>query len=268
MKLLLTQTSSLSMTTVSVIIPAFNAEMHIMNSVKSAINQTLKPLEIIIIDDCSTDSTWYILNEIEKNNKNIKIFRNHKNMGPAFCRNLGIRTSKGKYIAFLDSDDIWLPKKLEIQILKMENEESDFSYSAYAIINENGYSTGKIVTGSQNINFKSLLFSCPIGCLTVIYNKNKFKPLYMPKIPRGQDYGLWLKLIKQNPKITYINEPLALYRKTHNSISSSKKKKIVNMFDLYHKYLSMNVFISTIYVCSHIIHSFLKSNGLIHTKKL
>jgi teichuronic acid biosynthesis glycosyltransferase TuaG len=252
---------------ISVITPAFNAEKYIISAIASVEAQNMPGVEMIIIDDNSTDSTWQLLGRAQRRYDFIKIFHNKKNMGPAFCRNLAIRKSRGKYIAFLDADDLWLPDKLKIQISYMKEHKVQFSYSSYIIMNNDGVTTTKKIIGKHNLNFERLLLSCPIGCLTVIYEKKKFKPTYMPNVPRGQDYGLWLKLFRQKPKVGYIEEPLGLYRKTDNSISSAKTKKIMNMFELYHNHLSIGLLFSLFYTFSHILHSFLKSHGITHTKE-
>lgn len=256
------------MTTVTVITPAYNAEKYILDTIKSVAIQNVQDIEMIIVDDNSSDRTFEILQEASARYSFLKVMRNHKNMGPAFCRNLAIRKSQGQYLAFLDSDDVWLPNKLKSQLEFMRKGKFDFSYTSYYLMDEEGHSLNTIVTGKEGIDYQQLLYSCPIGCLTVMYEKKKFKKTYMPNIPRGQDYGLWLKLIQQGSRVGYLDQPLAKYRKSSKSISSAKRKKIVNMYHLYNNYLSINPFHSVVYVMSHIVHSYMKSHRLVYTKRV
>lgn len=253
---------------ISIITPAFNSSRFILKTIESVAAQNRTDIEMIVVDDHSKDNTYDILKLAQQKHSFLKIHRNSKNMGAAFSRNLAIRKSKGKYVAFLDADDVWLPNKLNTQIKYMEDNNLSFTYSSYFSIDENDKSLNKIITSKSSLDYRKLLFYCPIGCLTVIYDKTAFKPTYMPSVPRGQDYGLWLKLFKQNPRTGYLDEPLAKYRKTNNSISSSKKKKILDMYNLYTKFIKINPFLTCIYITSHIGHSFLKENGLTNTIKI
>ena len=252
---------------VTVITPAYNAEKFILGAIESVLLQGISKLEMIVVDDNSSDKTLEILHKASSKYSFLKVFHNSKNMGPAFCRNLAIRNAKGEYLAFLDADDLWLPNKLKLQLNFMDVERIDFSYTSYYLMNEAGESLNTVVTGESGMNYKRLLYNCPIGCLTVIYKKKMFKVTYMPNIPRGQDYGFWLKLFKQDAKVGYIDQPLAKYRKLDKSVSSAKKKKIFNLYKLYKKELSINSIQSVLYISSHIFHSYMKSHGLTHTRR-
>jgi glycosyltransferase involved in cell wall biosynthesis len=176
---------------------------------------------LIITDDCSTDNTLDILNKYANADSRIYVFQLTKNSGAGVASNNSIRNARGDYIAFCDSDDIWLPNKLKIQIDFIKKNNLNFTYSTFQKINEKG-EFGGIIKAPYEITYKQLLKSCPIGCLTVIYNSNKLGKIYMPEIRKRQDYGLWLMIFKIIDHTKGIDEVLAYYRTRKGSISSNK----------------------------------------------
>lgn len=253
---------------VSIITPIFNSSDYIEETINSVINQTYKKWEMIIVNDCSVDDSLDIVRKYMAKDKRIKLVNLKKNKGAAFCRNIAIRMSKGRYIAFLDSDDLWCRDKLAVQIKMMIETESSFSFSDYFIINKDNQVVEVTKKICYDITYNNMLYFCPVGCLTVVYEKRKFSRMYMPNIRRGQDYGFWMKLLREKPKICYLNRPLSFYRKKKGGLSSSKFKKIKDMFVLYRDILSVNTLSAAFFVMTNSLHSFLKANTFFLTKRI
>lgn len=222
---------------VSIIMPAFNAGLYIEQSINSVINQTHENWELIIVNDCSTDNTKEICEAYEFREKRIQLINLEENLGVAGARNIAIERSLGKYIAFLDSDDLWKNDKLEKQLQFMNENRCFFVYASYEIINENGKTSGKILKVPKVIDYNSLLKVNSIGCLTVLIDKESIDNIEMPKL-KHEDYATWLTVLKKNNIKAYgIEESLAFYRKTPNSISANKLKSILWNWNIYHNYL-------------------------------
>ncbi len=206
---------------VSVITPLYNSANFISHTIESVLNQTYENWEMIIIDDNSTDDSVNIVEEYVKRDDRIRLIKLKKNSGPAIARNKGIKEARGRYIAFLDADDLWLPEKLEKQLKFMNEYDLAFTYSSYKLIDEEGNNLGEFIT-REEITYNSMLKTCSVGCLTAIYDTEKLGKVYMPNILKRQDYGLWLKILRQIGSTKGILEPLAIYRIRKNSISSNK----------------------------------------------
>lgn len=212
---------------VSVIMPNWNGEKFIIDSIQSVLKQTYQNFELLIIDDCSSDSSPKMIQELEKTDSRIRYFSTSHNVGPAGARNLGIQNSKGKYIAFLDGDDLWLDDKLEKQITFMSQNHYDFTYTEYKTIAEDGTPTGKTITGPSMITRRKMLHYCYPGCLTVIYKKSIFPNLEIPTDLRSRnDYAMWIQL-SQKANCYLLKTPLALYRIRQGSTSHSGLVKLV-----------------------------------------
>jgi len=208
---------------VSIITPTYNSENFIIITINSIISQTFTNWELLITDDCSTDSTWGIINDFAKKDTRIKVFQLKKNSGAGIARNNSIERASGRFVAFCDSDDIWIPEKLEKQIKYLQENDLPFTFSSYQKINEFG-EKGGIVTVPSILSYNNLLKTCPIGCLTAIYDTKKIGKVYMPEIRKRQDYGLWLKIFKIIDSTKSMNEVLGYYRERKNSVSSNKFK--------------------------------------------
>ena len=208
---------------VSVVCPAYNCDKFLGKTLDSILNQTLSDLEVLVVDDCSTDSTYKIAKEYEEKDNRVKVFHNEANQGAAFSRNLAISKASGDFVAFLDGDDLWLPTKLEEQIAFMESNHYDFSYTAYETINEPGESLGKLRTGPKKLTHRAFLHYSYAGCLTVMYRRSACPTLSIPNnIDKRNDYALWLKL-SEHCDCYFLNKTLALYRVRGNSLSSGRK---------------------------------------------
>lgn len=208
---------------VSVITPVHNAEKYLEITLKSVLNQTYKNFEIILIDDASKDSSREIIKNYEKIDNKVKAVLLDENVGVAKARNEGIKHAKGQYIAFLDSDDIWLENKLEEQIKFMKENNIAFSHTAYEFIDEDGNKFGKPVRVIESVGYSDLLKQNTIGCLTVVIDRQKVKEINMPQI-RHEDYATWLSILREGHKAYGLDKVLALYRKSSNSLSSNKVK--------------------------------------------
>ena len=193
---------------VSIIIPYYRKRKFIKSAIISAIKQSYSNIEIIIIYDDPIKSDLNYINNLAKKDKRINILVNKKNLGAGLSRNKGIRFAKGKFIAFLDSDDLWLKNKLKIQIKFMEESLCDFSHTSYSIIDEFGKEKSDRVAYNYE-NFDELLKSCNIGLSTVVINKKLLhKKFTFPELKTKEDFVLWLKLVKSGIKIKSIKKKL------------------------------------------------------------
>lgn len=206
---------------VSVIMPAYNCEDYIGAALDSIINQSYRELEIIIIDDCSNDSTAEIVKEYKKEDNRIKYKKLNENSGAAIARNSALDIAKGTYIAFLDSDDIWLPGKLTKQISFMEQNKYDFTCTNYSKINEKGFDLNKIIKTKLKNNYNDILKNCP-GNSTIIYNAKKLGKVKIIDIKKRNDYVMWLEVIKRAKYLYSLDEVLSNHRIGLNSVSSKK----------------------------------------------
>lgn len=226
---------------VSIITPLYNSEQFIAETIESIISQTYKKWELILIDDCSSDATLDIIKPYLKPYLNIQIVTNKVNRGAAFCRNKGIDRAKGDYIAFLDADDLWLPEKLEKQLLFMQSEDLAVCFSSYDLIDENSTPLNKCVKALPILTYEKLLKSNYVGNLTGIYNAKKLGKIKSPNLRKRQDWLLWLAAIKTSKKpAKSIQEPLALYRVREGSMSSNKYKLVKYNFLVYKKGLGFS----------------------------
>ncbi len=185
-----------------------------------------------MIDDCSTDDSYRVLKELESQDSRIKLLRMEKNKGPAVARNVGIANAKGRYIAFLDSDDLWFPEKLEKQIAFMNVKGAALSFTGYQKIDECGFGVGRIVSVPESIDYLGLLNASVIACLTVLYDTKIIGKVLMPE-SKVEDYGLWLKILKMGYVAHGLNQPLASLRKRRGSVSSNKLRAALWVWRLY-----------------------------------
>ncbi len=203
---------------VSVIMPSYNTAEFIEKSVKSVINQTYTNWELIIVDDCSQDNTEEILKKYLAD-KRIRYYRNEANLGAAISRNRALKEAKGRWIAFLDSDDLWKREKLQKQIEFMEKNEYYFSYTNYVEIDENSKLTGTVVSGPEHITRRRMYDYCWPGCLTVMYDRRKVGDIQITDIKKNNDYAMWLEVIKKTD-CYLLCSTLSGYRRRQGSISN------------------------------------------------
>lgn len=242
---------------VSIVMPAYNSAEFIKASVLSVLAQSFTDWELIIVDDASTDNTVDVVEQLQQSDSRIKLIRLEQNQGAAIARNTAITAATGRYIAFLDCDDLWLPDKLTRQLEAMAQHQCALSYSAYHVINESGERLTTFVP-PQQVSYGDLLRTCSIGCLTAMYDTQLLGKVTMPLIRKRQDYGLWLKILKQTPVAFGITEPLAEYRQRENSISSNKLKAAQFQWKIYREVEHIGWLRSVFYFINYAIAGVLK----------
>lgn len=227
---------------ISIIIPYFKKKEFIKQTLKSAINQTYKNIEILIVFDGGSEKDLKFLKNLISKQPKIKMIINKKNLGAGMCRNLAIRKSKGKYIAFLDADDLWKKNKILMQLKFMKKKNIKVSHTSFNIINEKGNFKKKIL--ARNLNFNQLLKSCDICLSTVMIKKELLekKVFKFANLRTKEDYVLWLNLAKNNYIFYSLNKYLTSWRNVENSLSSNTFQKLVDGFKVYRYYLNFTIF--------------------------
>ena len=233
---------------VSIITPVYNASRFIEETIKSVQAQTYKEWEMILVDDCSTDNSYEIINKYSKEDERIKYIKLEENSGAAIARNTAIANAKGRYIAFLDSDDIWYEDKLEKQVGFMKDKNIEFSFTSYELMSEEGELLNKTINVPSQIDYNKYLKNTIIGCLSVIIDKEKIGDFRMPNIRANQDMATWLYIMKDRNCVAYgLNECLAKYRLVNGSISNNKVKAAKSVWNVYRNIENLS-FIKSSYV--------------------
>ena len=228
------------MTSVSIIIPYYKKKKYFKKTITSVLNQSFKDFEIFIVFDEGNNKNLEFIKKISKQDERIKLIINKKNFGAGISRNIGIKKSRGKFIAFIDADDIWHKDKLSKQLKFMYNKKSLVSHTSYQIINE----YGKVLSDrpAKQLNYSDLLSSCDIGLSTVMIKKILFKKnILFPNLKTKEDYVLWLKLSKKGIIFDAIEKNLAKWRSSELSLSSSTIQKIKDAFLVYSKYEKLSM---------------------------
>lgn len=220
---------------VSVITPAYNASKFISKTIDSVVKQTYKDIELIIVDDKSTDNTVEIIREYQKTYPFIRLFEQEVNAGAAVARNTAMSKARGRYLAFLDSDDVWLSDKLEKQLSQMKNTGSVFSFAAIEMIDEDGNLLKSHRHIPKSVDYRFLLKNTAIATSSVLLDRNAFANFTMPLRRSGQDYATWLQLLRNGVVARGIDEVLVQYRVSSNSLSSNKFKSVKQVFDIQTK---------------------------------
>lgn len=238
---------------VSIITPTYNCGKYIAETIESVLAQTYKNWEILIVDDCSKDNTKEIVDRYQKEDPRIHYYCLPKNSGAAEARNEALRRAQGRWIAFLDSDDLWTPKKLEHQIKFMENNDFAFSYHEYSEIDENSNLLGINVSGKRKVGRFDMFACCWPGCLSVMYDIKKIGLIQIENVKKNNDTALWLKVIKK-AKCHLLKEHLGFYRRRKGSITPPDiKTKIKWHYNLFRQAEKMNPFIATFWTCLNIL---------------
>ena len=231
---------------VSIIIPFYKKKEYIFKTVNSILNQSYTNYEIIIVYDDEDLSDFDYLKELFKSINKIRMIKNLQNIGAGLSRNKGIVNAKGKFIAFLDADDIWKKHKLKNQINFMKKKNLKFTHTSYEVIDKNDKVLGERI--SRNFEkVDDLIKSCDIGLSTVIIKKEIIDhQTKFPNLKTKEDFVLWLKILQKNISINYFNETLSSWRKLDNSLSSSVIQKLIDAFKVYNYYMKFN-FIKSFY---------------------
>lgn len=245
-----------------------NSEAFISECINSVLNQTYKNWELLLIDDDSTDRTLQVVQVFIDKNSNIKLLKNQANSGAAISRNKGIVEANGEFIAFLDADDLWKPKKLEKQIEFMTKHYLDVCFSSYELINENGQLIQKTIKALPSLTYQKLLKSNYIGNLTGIYNAKVIGKITTPNLRKRQDWLLWLSAIKKSGKpAKSLSESLAYYRVRQDSVSSNKVNLLKYNYWVYKKGLGFSEYKSFYHLMIFLIeHFFIKSKQTVSTE--
>lgn len=242
---------------VSIITPSYDSEAFIEQMINSVLAQTYHNWELIIVDDLSPDASNKVVEKYLSHDSRINLIKLTNNSGAAVARNKAIEVAKGRYIAFLDSDDCWMPNKLEVQISYMKKHNTPFSYSGYEVISEDDKLISS-VTVPEKVSYFELLKTNYIGCLTAIYDTSIFGKVFMPLIRRRQDFGLWLTLLTKVDYAYGINQPLAKYRIRKGSISSNKLTTSLYTWRLYREVEKLNLLVASYYFFHYVVRAVLR----------
>lgn len=234
---------------VSIITPTYNCAKFIARTLDSVQAQTYQNWEMIIVDDRSQDNTKEIVEEYMKNDSRIKYHLLDENSGAAVARTEAMKLAKGSYMAFLDSDDIWMPDKLERQIKWMDDNGYAFSCTAYEQIDENDNLLNRTIKTIKKTDYNRLLLDCPVGNSTVVYDVEKMGKFEVPNIRKRNDDALWLQMLKKEKYIWGMPDVLMKYRIRKNSISSNKLKVIKYHWILYREIEHLSVIRSVFHIC-------------------
>jgi glycosyltransferase involved in cell wall biosynthesis len=228
---------------VSVIMPVFNAESHVAEAINSVLNQSHVNLELIAVDDASTDNSFKKICGFQDDR--LRCIRLEKNGGAGRARNEGIQIAEGRFIAFIDADDIWLNEKLTAQIDFMQQTDVAFSYTDYYLMNEESKFTHQ-VTSPPSVDYGIMKKNNYIGCLTAMYDAHKLGKIFMPERRKRQDWALWLEILKKTDRAEGLPNPLAGYRRTENSLSRNKWGLMRENYRFYREVLGYNTLVSGI----------------------
>ena len=243
---------------VSIITPTYNSASYIQQCMDSVMAQTYGNFEMIIIDDASSDETQAIVRSRAKDDARIVFIQLPVNSGPAIARNTGIERASGRYLAFLDADDLWLPDFLKRSIETINTRDCGFVFSSFKRVDEdlNPLLSDYIVP--DKVTYSDILKSNSIGCLTAFIDMERLGKKYMPLIRKRQDMGLWLSYLKEIEYAVGIKEPLAIYRIRKNSLSGNKWALLGYQWEFYRKHAKLSFFQALYYMAHWSIRGFLK----------
>ena len=237
---------------VSVIIPAYNCEKYIKNTLDSVLIQNIS-LEIIVINDCSQDETENVILSYASEHPEIHYFKNKTNLGASGSRNRGVSLARGKYVAFLDSDDWWEPEKLKKQLALMKRTNCVLCSTARALVNPDGTPMNKMIPVIEKITYRSLLKHNCINCSSVLLLREVALEFPMEHEDSHEDYIMWLRILKKYGMACAINEPLLKYRLSNQGKSGSKFNSAKMTFKVY-RYMGFGMLQSIICFCSYALH--------------
>lgn len=237
---------------VSIIVPVYNARKFIRETMDSVMAQTYPSWELLLIEDVSTDGTAAVIEEYvrEKEEQRIRLIRQPENGGAARARNRGLEEAKGRYIAYLDADDLWEPEKLQHQLLFMEKNEAAFCFTGYEFADECGVGTGKVVRVPEMLNYRQALGNTTIFTTTVMFDTEKI-PKEMLEMPvmKSEDTALWWRILRNGYTAYGLDENLVRYRRPGKSLSSNKLEAIRRIWNLYRRAEGMSIPASVWHFC-------------------
>lgn len=233
------------MKSVSIITPCYNSEKYISDTIQSVLNQTFTDWEWIIVDDCSSDNSVSVINQYKDDR--ICLIALDNNVGAASARNIAINKAKGRYITFIDSDDVWLSEFLQTVVSFLINQNEELVYTSYKRHDENLQPALNDFIAEDNITFQRLLYNCPIPMLTAMYDTNRIGKVMIPEVDMREDYAMWLNVLRKIPKAKAIREPLAIYRIRKSSYSRNKFLILRKQFKVYLEFLDLSLLKSLYY---------------------
>ncbi len=231
---------------VSIITPCYNSEKFIAETIKSVLNQEFTDWEWIIVDDCSMDDSVEIIKQF--NDERIHLVQLNENLGAAKARNIALEKAKGRYITFIDSDDLWLPHFLEVSLRFLIQNKEELVYASYKRVDEDLNPVLDDFIAEDKIDFKRLHYNCPIPMLTAIYDSERIGKVEIPDVDMREDYAMWLNVLKVIPFARAIKEPLAVYRIRKSSYSRNKFLILKKQFLVYYEFLNLSLLESTYYI--------------------
>ena len=243
---------------ISIITPAYNASLFLSETIESVLKQTFQDWEMIIVDDCSTDDTLKLAYEFSKKDTRIKIVQNEKNSGVAATRNHGLNVANGDFIAFVDSDDLWLPEKLEKQLKFMEENDAALTYTKYQNYITETKQLGKVIKAPKRMTAKKILGNTAIGCLTVMVDRKRVGDFHMPLLKHTEDNCTWQEILSRGYVGYGIQEVLSLYRVSNNSMTSNKSKAAKQQWETYRNYYKFSFLKSSYYFFKYAINAIIK----------
>lgn len=217
---------------VSVITPVYNAERYLRKTLDSVFQQTYKNIEIVLVDDCSKDNSAAIIADLKEEHQEIVYHLQKTNMGAGVARNKALELARGRYVAFLDSDDLWLPEKIERQLKLMQEKDCPFAYAAIEMMDEHGNQLKGKREIRETCDYNYLLHNTVIATSSVVVDREALGDFRMPLRRGGQDYATWLMLLRNGVVARGINEVLVRYRVGRNSLSSNKFKSIKQVWEI------------------------------------
>lgn len=244
----------------SIVMPCYNSGTYIRQAINSVKGQTYRDWELLVVDDGSTDNSADIIKGMEQTDGRIKYLKTNAPSGsPIVPRNIGVKNALGRYIAFLDSDDAWLPNKLERQMKMFEQyEDMAICFSNYEKMTEQGERNNRIIKAPSVTTYKQLLLGNVIGCLTAVYDTEKVGKVFFQNHSH-EDYILWLDILKRGYVARNTNTVEALYRVRENSVSSNKLKTLCWQWDIYRNVEKIGLFRSSYYFFNYAYRAFKKA---------
>lgn len=237
---------------ISIIVPVYNVENYIEETIACVEAQTYSDWELLLVEDCSTDSSAeVILRSMEKlRDARIRLLRQSANMGAARARNLGLREAGGRYIAYLDGDDLWVPEKLERELLFLKEKNAAFVFSGYEFADEQGRGTGKVVHVPETLSYRQALSNTTIFTSTVMFDTEKISrdQLEMPAV-KSEDTALWFRVLRSGYTAYGLDENLVKYRRAGKSLSSNKLEALRRIWNLYRREEGLSVWASARHFC-------------------
>lgn len=221
---------------VSIVVPVYNAGAYIEETIGMVCAQTYRQWELLLVDDCSVDDSRERIEAFCRRDERIRLIAKERNQGAALARNTGVQNSKGRYIAFLDADDVWLPGKLERELRFMEERQAAFAFTGYEFGDRNGKGTGRIVTVPETLSYKEALSRTVIFTTTVMFDTERIDKalLEMPDI-KSEDTATWWRILRKGYTAYGLNEVLAIYRRPGKSLSSNKLAAMKRIWNLYRR---------------------------------